>query len=57
LSQAFSTGAVESMITSPTTGKNKKIWENGVGYFYDIVAWFPEQMVQNLSNQFYLFFK
>jgi hypothetical protein len=57
LSQAFSTGAVESMITSPTTGKNKKIWENGVGYFYDIAAWFPEQMVQNLSNQFYLFFK
>ena len=27
ISQAFSTGAVESMITSPTTGKNKKIWE------------------------------
>ena len=26
ISQAFSTGAVESMITSPTTGKNKKIW-------------------------------
>ena len=30
ISQAFSTGAVESMITSPTTGKNSKIWENGV---------------------------
>ena len=26
ISQAFSTGAVESMITSPTTGKNSKIW-------------------------------
>ena len=25
ISQAFSTGAVESMITSPTTGKNSKI--------------------------------
>ncbi len=45
ISQAFSTGAVESMITSPTTGKNKKIWENGVGYFYDIAAWFPKNMV------------
>ena len=33
------------MITSPTTGKNKKIWENGVGYFYDIAAWFPKNMV------------
>jgi len=45
ISLAFSTGAVESMITSPTTGKNKKIWENGVGYFYDIAAWFPKNMV------------
>jgi TRAP-type C4-dicarboxylate transport system substrate-binding protein len=45
ISQAFSTGAVESMITSPTTGKNKKIWENGVRYFYDIAAWFPKNMV------------
>ena len=33
------------MITSPTTGKNSKIWENGVGYFYDIAAWFPKNMV------------
>ncbi len=45
ISQAFSTGAVESMITSPTTGKNSKIWENGVTYFYDIAAWFPKNMV------------
>ena len=45
ISQAFSTGAVESMITSPATGKNSKIWENGVGYFYDIAAWFPKNMV------------
>ncbi len=45
ISQAFSTGAVESMITSPTTGKNKKIWENDVKYFYDIAAWFPKNMV------------
>ena len=45
ISQAFSTGAVESMITSPTTGKNSKIWENGVIYFYDIAAWFPKNMV------------
>ena len=45
ISQAFSTGAVESMITSPTTVNNKKIWENGVKYFYDIAAWFPKNMV------------
>ena len=36
---------VESMITSPTTGKNSKIRENGVKYFYDIAAWFPKNMV------------
>ena len=45
ISQAISTGAVESMITSPTTGKNSKIWENGVKYFYDIAAWFPKNMI------------
>ena len=45
ISQSFSTGMVESMITSPTTGKNSKIWENGVKYFYDIAAWFPKNMV------------
>ena len=45
ISQAFSTGAVESMITSPTTGKNSKIWENGVKYFYDIAAWFPKNLI------------
>ena len=33
------------MITSPTTGKNSKIWENGVKYFYDIAAWFPKNMI------------
>lgn len=45
ISQAFSTGAVEGMITSATTGKDSKIWENGVKYFYDISAWFPKNMM------------
>ena len=45
VSQAFSTGTVESMITSPTTGKDTKIWENGVKYFYDIAALYPKNMV------------
>jgi TRAP-type C4-dicarboxylate transport system substrate-binding protein len=45
VSQAFSTGTVESMITSPTTGKDTKIWENGVKYFYDIAAWYPKNIV------------
>ena len=29
----------------PTTGKNSKIWENGVKYFYDIAAWYPKNMI------------
>jgi TRAP-type C4-dicarboxylate transport system substrate-binding protein len=45
ISQSFSAGTVESMITSPTTGANTKIWENGVKYFYDIAAWYPKNMV------------
>ena len=45
VSQAFSAGTVESMITSATTGKDTKIWENGVKYFYDIAAWYPKNFV------------
>ncbi len=30
---------------APTTGKNSKIWENGVKYFYDIAAWYPKNMI------------
>ena len=36
---------LSTKITSPTTGKNSKIWENGVKYFYDIAAWYPKNMI------------
>ncbi|PWG62928.1 TRAP transporter substrate-binding protein [Sediminicurvatus halobius] len=42
--QAFSTGIVEAMITSPTTGVNSKAWDF-VDRFYDIQAWLPKNMV------------
>ncbi|MBA1147355.1 TRAP transporter substrate-binding protein [Ectothiorhodospiraceae bacterium WFHF3C12] len=44
LPQAFSTGIVEAMITSPSTGANSKAWDF-VDRFYDIQAWIPKNMV------------
>ncbi len=42
--QAFSTGRVEAMITSPSTGANSKAWDF-VTYFTDIQAWLPKNVV------------
>ena len=42
--QAFSTGRVEAMITSPSTGANSKAWDF-VTYFTDIQAWLPKNIV------------
>jgi len=42
--QAFATGRVEAMITSPSTGANSKAWDY-VTYFTDIQAWVPKNIV------------
>lgn len=42
--QAFATGIVEAMITSPTTGVNSKAWDF-LSHFNDIQAWIPKNMV------------
>ncbi len=42
--QAFSTGIINSMITSPTTGVDSAAWDF-VDYFYDVQAWIPKNMV------------
>jgi TRAP-type C4-dicarboxylate transport system substrate-binding protein len=42
--QAFATGRVEAMITSPSTGANSKAWDF-VEYFTDIKAWVPKNIV------------
>ncbi len=44
LPQAFATGIVDAMITSPTTGVNSRAWDY-VKYFNDIQAWIPKNMV------------
>ena len=41
---AFSTGRVEAMITSPSTGANSKAWDF-VKFFHHTQAWLPKNMV------------
>ncbi|GLQ06889.1 TRAP transporter substrate-binding protein [Sneathiella chinensis] len=42
--QAFTTGRVEAMITSPSTGANSKAWDY-VTHYTDIQAWVPKNIV------------
>jgi TRAP-type C4-dicarboxylate transport system substrate-binding protein len=42
--QAFSTGRVDAMITSPSTGANSKAWDF-VKYYYDAQAWLPKNVI------------
>jgi TRAP-type C4-dicarboxylate transport system substrate-binding protein len=42
--QAFTTGRVEAMITSPSTGANSKAWDY-VKYYTPINAWVPKNIV------------
>lgn len=49
--QAFSTGIVDAMITSPTTGVTTKAWDY-VDYFYNIQAWIPKNMVMVNAQAF-----
>ena len=44
ISQAFATGVAESMVSSGSTGYDRKIWEH-VKYWYDVQAWLPKNMV------------
>jgi len=42
--QAFSTGIINTMITSPSTGVSSQAWDY-VEYYYDFQAWLPKNMV------------
>ncbi len=44
ISQAFATGVVTSMISSGSTGYDRKIWEH-VEFWYDVNGWLPKNMV------------
>lgn len=42
--QAFTTGRVEAMMTSPSTGVNSRAWDF-VSQYYDVKAWVPKNIV------------
>ncbi len=42
--QAFATGRVEAMLTSPSTGANSKSWDF-IEYYNDVQAWLPKNVV------------
>lgn len=44
LSQALATGVVESMVSSGSTGYDRKVWEQ-LTHFYDVNAWLPRNYV------------
>lgn len=42
--QAFSTGIIDAMITSPSTGANGQAWDY-LSHYTDIKAWIPKNVV------------
>lgn len=44
ISQAFATGVADSMISSGSTGYDRKVWES-LNYFYEVDAWLPRNYV------------
>jgi TRAP-type C4-dicarboxylate transport system substrate-binding protein len=44
LPQAFSTGIIDMMITSSTTGVNSQSWDY-LSHYTDVQAWIPKNMV------------
>ena len=44
LAQAFATGRIEAMITSPSTGVSSKSWDY-LSYFHHTQAWIPKNVV------------
>ncbi|WP_353571350.1 TRAP transporter substrate-binding protein [Candidatus Albibeggiatoa sp. nov. BB20] len=44
IAQAFSTGVIDAMMTSPSTGVSSQSWDY-VTHYYDFQAWIPKNMV------------
>ncbi|WP_164659326.1 TRAP transporter substrate-binding protein [Tropicibacter sp. Alg240-R139] len=49
ISQAFATGVAESMVSSGSTGYDRKVWES-LGFFYEVDAWLPRNYVMVNSD-------
>lgn len=44
ISQAFATGVAEAMVSSGSTGYDRKVWES-LTHFYEVDAWLPRNYV------------
>lgn len=44
ISQAFATGVADSMVSSGSTGYDRKVWES-LNFFYEVDAWLPRNYV------------
>jgi len=44
ISQAFATGVADSMVSSGSTGYDRKVWES-LTHFYEVDAWLPRNTV------------
>jgi TRAP-type C4-dicarboxylate transport system substrate-binding protein len=44
ISQAFATGVADSMISSGSTGYDRKVWES-LTHFYEVDAWLPRNYI------------
>lgn len=51
IAQAFSTGMIDSMMTSPSTGVSSQCWDY-VNFYYDFQAWIPKNVVF-VNKQFF----
>lgn len=49
ISQAFATGVADAMISSGSTGYDRKVWES-LGYFYEVDAWLPRNYMMVNSD-------
>ncbi|KIC47658.1 C4-dicarboxylate ABC transporter substrate-binding protein [Ruegeria sp. ANG-S4] len=49
ISQAFATGVADAMVSSGSTGYDRKVWES-LDYFYEVDAWLPRNYVMVNSD-------
>lgn len=49
ISQAFATGVAESMVSSGSTGYDRKVWES-LTHFYEVDAWLPRNYIMVNSD-------
>ncbi len=49
ISQAFATGVADAMVSSGSTGYDRKVWES-LNYFYEVDAWLPRNYVMVNSD-------